>query len=618
MRSAPVRSYLPDFDVVKDHLARSPDIDERARQRIADICRRLADDEVELRGVGAIKLKYTVGNWYDYDSDAAIMVNRHDFLLPLVQSAILSGDSRAVDMVNRLFAYWVANFRLDALLRCDTPIDAAIRLLNWAWVFNTTLLQLAPEQARKLCKIIYIQIEYIASWQSAGGNHLVLEALAGYVYGTIFRSTTAGARWHRWGRRCLLKQVVQQTTTDGVHTEQSMFYHQAVSTHFLKFVLAAASHEEPVPEPQRARFAKMLDYVHETMKPNLAHPVLGDGEALSTDDREHWEAKALLAARYRLFQEPIAEDFLPQVNDAAVWLLGIALPDIRTTAEPLRSTVLEGSGLAVLRDGDRYVFFDAAPFSDPEFPHHGHADALQVEVSAGSHNLFIDPGGYGYYDNSFRRFFRSTAAHNTITLDGMSQSQLFGVLGYGRLAKAHIVRSSMSEHVDYIAGTHDGFRPCEHEREVLLYKHQERFLVIIDRLSGAGEHEAVSRFHLSPELRMNSKAGCIEACGTPAYCVHVVSDGTLEQRVVRGAKDREIQGWVSPETRQTVESDTWEIAVRFVESTVIVVAIALEEQLSLALRLETTTRVRIESGRRTHFLSIPTDGRATIAESRDG
>jgi len=81
-----------------------------------------------------------------------------------------------------------------------------------------------------------------------------------------------------------------------------------------------------------ARLAGMLEYVHQSMKPDLTHPMLGDGDQMLSDDREHWEAKVLLAARSVLFRRPLYQPFQARLNDTVLWFLGLDANAVPTTS----------------------------------------------------------------------------------------------------------------------------------------------------------------------------------------------------------------------------------------------------------------------------------------------
>ena len=580
----PASSFLPSRDLVESLISKRA-VTEDAQRRISHLAAMVCGNEFEFRGIGRIALPRSDGNWY-YVSDGtrrlppaeAVMVNRHDFLLPLVQSVLLGQGTESREKINDLFDYWIDNFSLSMLLRHDTPIDAAIRLINWLWVFNYDLLTISPRQSSRLKEIVRLQIEYISAWRSPGGNHLVLEALANYLVALAFPRISGASRHQSWSRRALINEMLRQIGDDGMHSEQSMFYHQAVATHFLKFSIASKSANDPLPIWADQRLARMLDYVHLTMKPNLTHPMLGDGELIATDDREHWEAKCLLAARSQMTGSPIHHDFRPSINDSTIWILGLDPRDIPVTDEPLESAVFDSTGAAVFRDDDRYLYFDVAPFGDPELPHHGHADALSIEFFADGKDVFVDTGGYGYYNDDYRRFFRSTFAHNSIAIDHRDQSQLFGVIGFGRLANTAMEKYELSDELDYVAGSHDGYRPIKHVREIFFRKGSIKYFLIVDYLSGEGVHKAASLFHMPPDMRFDANTGKIESEKDSTYVqAKAISSVPFNQNVIRGRTTPSLQGWVSLETKKSVPADAWEISFSFKAPTYVAILVAAGE-----------------------------------------
>ena len=66
---------------------------------------------------------------------------------------------------------------------------------------------------------------------------------------------------------------------------------------------------------------------------------------------------------------------------------------------------------------------DGGPHGYLAIAAHAHADALSIEVRCGGVDILADPGTYCYFgEPDWRRYFRSTVAHNTLELDGQNQS----------------------------------------------------------------------------------------------------------------------------------------------------------------------------------------------------
>ncbi len=179
---SPKSSFLPSRSDVETLLANDV-LSNEERLRIARLAEMICTDETELRGIGQVSLRLEPNDWYAQNQGGnaistaeSAMINRHDFLLPLVQLALIDSDPKLLLKIRQLFTYWIENFNVSAMLRSDTPIDAAIRLINWLWVLNFNLLDIAELKRARLLEIINIQVEYISAWRSLGGNHLLLEA----------------------------------------------------------------------------------------------------------------------------------------------------------------------------------------------------------------------------------------------------------------------------------------------------------------------------------------------------------------------------------------------------------------------------------------------------------
>ena len=69
------------------------------------------------------------------------------------------------------------------------------------------------------------------------------------------------------------------------------------------------------------------------------------------------------------------------------------------------------------------LLVDAGPLGYLSIAAHGHADALSFVLNVGDREILVDPGTYAYHtDPAWRRYFRSTRAHNTVGVDEQDQS----------------------------------------------------------------------------------------------------------------------------------------------------------------------------------------------------
>jgi heparinase II/III-like protein len=104
--------------------------------------------------------------------------------------------------------------------------------------------------------------------------------------------------------------------------------------------------------------------------------------------------------------------------DLSWWSLLEMAPEMRadTPSWSPGSVLIEGQGLAVLRDGNRYVSLECGAYGGG----HGHPDRLNLVLHAGA-EYWLPDFGTGSYVARDLFWYRSTLAHNAPRLDGASQ-----------------------------------------------------------------------------------------------------------------------------------------------------------------------------------------------------
>jgi uncharacterized protein (UPF0262 family) len=203
--------------------------------------------------------------------------------------------------------------------------------------------------------------------------------------------------------------------------------------------------------------------------------------------------------------------------------------------------------------GSSYLLFDSGPHGSLNCGH-AHADALAIEYAAAGRQWLIDPGTFTYTgDARLRDWFRSTEAHNTVTVDGGSQS-----ISAGPFSWEHIARSAAHEFIEedsfaYLEGLQDGYRrladPVMHSRSVLFIKSSVKdepetslpsYLVIRDRFTASESHTYTARFHFPPEIEAESRGSIVRATDCTGNCLSIepFSSAALKARVEEGQVSR--------------------------------------------------------------------------------
>jgi hypothetical protein len=170
---------------------------------------------------------------------------------------------------------------------------------------------------------------------------------------------------------------------------------------------------------------------------------------------------------------------------------------------------------------------------------HAHADALSLTLTVAGVPLLVDPGtGVYTVDQALRDRLRSSQMHNTLVVDGRSQSIAKGPFSWTTMAKSRVRRWKTHKAFDYFEGTHDGYDPIEHRRHVLTLPGD--LMVVADLVTGEsssavratadrGEHTASVHWHIDPRWRVAVHESAVTFATKDAQCQLVAPRGHIER-----------------------------------------------------------------------------------------
>jgi len=269
--------------------------------------------------------------------------------------------------------------------------------------------------------------------------------------------------------------------------------------------------------------------------------------------------RSLLASGAVLFARPEFKAKARSLDDKTRWLLGDAAArrwaevDVSSARLPVRREFVDG-GYRVLGCGfetgaEIRMVVDCGPLGYRSIAAHGHADALAFTLSVAGLEFLVDPGTYAYHTGpEWRQYFRGTSAHNTVRVDGVSQSQPGGNFMWLAKAGARCDAWITSEESDLFEGSHDGYRrladPVVHRRRIVLDK-QTRCVVVQDAIEARGRHRVEVFFHCAEACAVEAVPGgyAISRDGRTVKLLFPHA-GPSETGVLRGSLDP-IGGWVS-------------------------------------------------------------------------
>jgi Heparinase II/III-like protein/Heparinase II/III N-terminus len=439
-------------------------------------------------------------------------LNRHQFLVTLAKAYWLTRDQRFVDDLLALWYSWIEDNPYPIGMNWASSLEVAFRSLSWLWV-RYLLLDCPAAPARfgeDLMRAVALSGRHIERYLStyfAPNTHLLGEGVALFFIGVLYPQLPRALRWKRQGWEIVLEEARRQVQPDGMHFEQSTYYHVYALDFFLHARILAAANGVPIPPEFDQTIQQMLDALR-LLSQAGALPRFGDDDGGRLfDGRRNCPEHMLdpLSTGAVLYRRPDFRRSAGGYREETVWVLGPRsareFHALSPAAPKAESVALCSSGIYGMTGPREQLFIDAGPQGFLTAGH-GHADALSIQLAARGRTLLIDPGAFCYIDpNGQRNRFRGTAAHNTLCVDGLDQADPAGPFSWGRLTKTKTETWVTGETFDLFAGSHEGYQrlaqPITHRRWVFGLK--SRFWMVRDIAAGQGSHRFDLSWHLAPD-----------------------------------------------------------------------------------------------------------------------
>ena len=399
-------------------------------------------------------------------------INRHQWLVMLAQTWLLTGDDRYARAVADALRSWMDANTPKRGINWASSLEVAFRAISWLWVLRMLgrTAHLDGDLVSRIVGHLVLSARHIErnlSTYFSPNTHLTGEALALYYLGTELLEFESATQWRETGRRILLEQLPIHIRPDGTYFEQSTWYHRYTFDFYLHFhILEERAHGRSHPSVGDAlrRMAEVLLWIS---RPDGSMPLVGDddgGRLLFLDGRLPDDTRPALANAAALTGNP---EFLT-VGAASMelpWLLGsdgvARVQALMPRAPDTRFRFFRDGGTVAWRSGwnDRasVMIADVGPHGVGSGGH-SHADALTFDLCVGGAAVFVDPGTCDYTTHpEIRDRFRHTAAHNGATVDGAPSSEMRGPFTWGRWAVSEVERYLAENRAAYLRARHDGF-----------------------------------------------------------------------------------------------------------------------------------------------------------------
>lgn len=305
-------------------------------------------------------------------------------------------------------------------------------------------------------------------------NHLFKNAKALIFAGALLEAPES-RRWQILGEQLLVEQMAEQILPDGGHVERSPMYHAWLLDDLVDVKNLLEHRPSVVPgckEEVLRNISRMADFLSRIVHPDGEIPLFNDSQLGVT--------------------RPTSQI----IQDAGqTWPSGSSGVTVNAMCD---------SGYAAIRDGDSNscLIFDCGDLGPDYQPGHGHADILSYELSLHGQRVIVDTGVSSYEISPERHYERSSAAHNTIRVDGMEPAEIWAGFRVGRRPVVGPLHYGESDGCQYVRGTHTGYERSGvlHSRTIIRRADNSWFFV--DTLKGKGTHKIESFVHVHPSVRV--------------------------------------------------------------------------------------------------------------------
>ena len=327
----------------------------------------------------------------------------------------------------------------------------SLRGLNWVKFLSSNKIKKNKINKTLLnhYQILFNNLEYHLL-----GNHLLENAFS-LLFGAYYFQDQI---FYKKSKKLLISELNEQILFDGAHFELSPMYHQIL-------------------------FHRLLDCI-QLIKLNSFWQK--DSLLLFLEDKASLMNSWLKNITYNNGE-------VPMVNDSAH---GISLKsiDLFSYFESLKISseqrFLSDSGYRKIISANYELFIDVGNIGSEYQPAHAHSDTLSFELICRDNPVFVDTGISTYEKNSIRQLERSTKSHNTVEINQIDQSKVWG--GFRVANRAKIL--TLNEIGNSIKATHNGYKELGflHSREFIFDKKK---IIIKDEISKSTKNMANAFFH---------------------------------------------------------------------------------------------------------------------------
>lgn len=323
--------------------------------------------------------------------------------------------------------------------------------------------------------------------------------------------------WYEVAINRFMSHVDKDVSKSGAHLEHSDSYHMVVMWLFNSVNQFLIYHNKKINRLSELLY-KMEEYLAYVVKLNNSIPMTGDsGPDLIRNIKE----------------ENIKNENLMFVKTKG-----------KKGIKPKNAILYKDVGTAIIRnnwnydENQIYLRLLAAYHSKV----HKHADDLSFLLTIGNTDFFVDSGKYNYRERDpYRKYFRSSLAHNTITVNNKTyliESELIG-------------KSKINKYIDnpkfiYVQAVHELYADTKIKRTIIYVKDTE-LILIFDDIESEKKQEYSQIFNLGEDInffQLNNRRYFLES-NINGKIIELLQVDKIEKFKHYKGNQKPIRAWIS-------------------------------------------------------------------------
>lgn len=415
-------------------------------------------------------------------------LNRHQHLPYLGFAYYISGENKyAIEFKSQILSWIDENPPLFGL-NWYSGLEISIRLISW--IFSMYFFRDSKEiNNNKFFKRIFnsmFQHAYFLKhfYTKYGFNHTLGELFGLFLFCKCFENLKPIKKWAKKSFEKFKSHIFLQTRHDGTNIEQSVNYHRFVLEFFSLFYIIEHNR---ISKMERFYIERMYEYLLYVIKPDGSVPLIGDfddGKALPLTFYNKNPYKELLNLGSLLFSRGDFKYISKKIYLTSILLLGIKgyeiFKKLKSRKPKQNIKVFQNASHISIRnnwtENAHYLFVDLGGFGPRNAPH-SHSSITNFIYSYNGKNIINDSGTFSYNKSwKERNLFRSSLAHNVLTINYMNQAKINGRFAWKDKPRVERILNLKRNKIE-LSCVHNGFRRYLVDRIITTDENLEEILI---------------------------------------------------------------------------------------------------------------------------------------------